>query len=96
MDSTFIHNMDRYIKFKFYFEAILIFKEKNKIIYDGVARCRSSYLSHAKRALYQVSYNPEVSPGFEPGLLDSKSRVITVTPRDRDSSGIRTHEAYST
>lgn len=25
----------------------------------------------------------EVSPGIEPGLLDSKSKVIAITPRDQ-------------
>ena len=26
----------------------------------------------------------KVSPGFEPGSLDSKSKVLTITPRDRE------------
>ena len=28
----------------------------------------------------------EVSPGFEPGSLDSKSKVLTITPRDHKVS----------
>ena len=36
----------------------------------------------------------KVLPGFEPGLLDSKSRMLTVTSQNRSgNSGIRTHEA---
>ena len=46
---------------------------------NGVARRRSSYLSHAKRALYQLSYNPKkkVLPGLEPRSQDSKSYMLT-------------------
>ena len=34
----------------------------------------------------------KVPPGFEPGSLDSKSKVLTVTPRDRATSGDQTHD----
>ena len=45
---------------------------------------------------WQTKNKKKVLPGFEPGLLDSKSRVITITLQDRNTKGItpggtRTH-----